>query len=200
MRRARTPPSTFLFLPIHLSNSAEDQRNLLSPDYTESHRSLPPDYRSETGHRYKVRSFAGAPSRRAAACRVETLYVGALPIVNRVGDSFFRHPWATGRSRLDRAAQSPTTIGCGALSLPRSAFPPSSREVRDAAADMSVFAGFPLPCCLSPWAKQPCAVLWPQFPAVLTAADAWGHTGRTGPFRCRFDARTNAPQAIGVGN
>ena len=65
-RPARTPPSTFLFLPIHLSNSPEIVRSP-SPEFPESRRSPKPP--TEIGRLVTtiVRCFAGAPSRRKAS-------------------------------------------------------------------------------------------------------------------------------------
>ena len=65
-RPARTPPSTFLFLPIHLSNSPAPWRSP-SPEFPESRRSPKPP--TEIGRLVTtiVRCFAGAPSRRKAS-------------------------------------------------------------------------------------------------------------------------------------
>jgi len=62
-RSARTSPSTFLFLPIHLSNSPGTTEIPL-PETPESRRS--PRQQTEAGRlvTLSVRSFAGAPSRR----------------------------------------------------------------------------------------------------------------------------------------
>ena len=83
MRPARTPPSTFLFLPIHLSNSPEIMAISL-PDSPGSRRS--PNLPTEIGRlvTLSVRSFAGAPSRRKAGRRavVEALYGRPLHLVN----------------------------------------------------------------------------------------------------------------------
>ena len=82
-RPARTPPSTFLFLPIHLSNSPGTMAVPL-PDSPGSRRS--PNLPTEIGRlvTLSVRSFAGAPSRRKAGRRavVEALYGRALELVN----------------------------------------------------------------------------------------------------------------------
>jgi hypothetical protein len=72
-RPARTPPSTFLFLPIHLSNSPEPQgfptlrvRRAVEASHPDSASGLVT---------LSVRSFStGASSRRAAARRVWWLY------------------------------------------------------------------------------------------------------------------------------
>jgi hypothetical protein len=68
-RPARTPPSTFLFLPIHLSNSPEPRGFLISPNWPESRRSHRPRLQIGGLSPLSVRSFAGASSRRAAARR-----------------------------------------------------------------------------------------------------------------------------------
>ena len=67
-RPARTPPSTFLFLPIHLSNSPEIMVIPLPGD-PGSRRS--PRLPNQIGClvTLSVRSFAGAPSRRRRAAR-----------------------------------------------------------------------------------------------------------------------------------
>jgi hypothetical protein len=82
-RPARTPPSTFLFLPIHLSNSPETMAVPL-PDSPGSRRS--PNLPTEIGRlvTLSVRSFAGAPSRLKAGRRavVEALYGRPLHLVN----------------------------------------------------------------------------------------------------------------------
>jgi hypothetical protein len=82
-RPARTPPSTFLFLPIHLSNSPGTMAVPL-PDSPGSRRS--PNLPTEIGRlvTLSVRSFAGAPSRRKAGRRavVEALYGRPLHLVN----------------------------------------------------------------------------------------------------------------------
>ena len=82
-RPARTPPSTFLFLPIHLSNSPGTMAVPL-PGEPGSRRS--PNLPTEIGRlvTLSVRSFAGAPSRRKAGRRavVEALYGPPLHLVN----------------------------------------------------------------------------------------------------------------------
>ena len=82
-RPARTPPSTFLFLPIHLSNSPGTMAVPL-PGEPGSRRS--PNLPTEIGRMVtlSVRSFAGAPSRRKAGRRavVEALYGRPLHLVN----------------------------------------------------------------------------------------------------------------------
>ncbi len=82
-RPARTPPSTFLFLPIHLSNSPGTMAIPL-PGAPGSRRS--PRLPTEIGRLVtpSVRSFAGAPSRRKAGRRavVEALYGRPLHLVN----------------------------------------------------------------------------------------------------------------------
>ena len=82
-RPARTPPSTFLFLPIHLSNSPGTMAVPL-PGEPGSRRS--PNLPTEIGRlvTLSVRSFAGAPSRRKAGRRavVEALYGRPLHLVN----------------------------------------------------------------------------------------------------------------------
>jgi hypothetical protein len=80
MRRARTPPSTFLFLPIHLSNSPGTPRTPLPTTNGEPPK---PNPRLQVGDRspLSVRSFGGAPSRRSggAPCvEVYRLQLGAL--------------------------------------------------------------------------------------------------------------------------
>jgi len=86
-RLARTPPSTFLFLPIHLSNSPGLATP--SPDAPESLRSSCHRPESVTNHR-KVRSFGGAPCRRAAARRVWAIYAAQPDIVNHVSRVFHK--------------------------------------------------------------------------------------------------------------
>ena len=82
-RPARTPPSTFLFLPIHLSNSPGTMAVPL-PGAPGSRRS--PSLPTEIGRlvTLSVRSFAGAPSRRKAGRRavVEALYGRPVHLVN----------------------------------------------------------------------------------------------------------------------
>ena len=67
-RFAGTPPSTFLFLPIHLSNSPETVVIPLPGD-PESRRSPKTSERVGRLITPSVRSFAGAPSRRRRAAR-----------------------------------------------------------------------------------------------------------------------------------
>jgi hypothetical protein len=64
-RRARTPPSTFLFLPIHLSNSEGPWRPRL-PVNREAVEASSLRPRSEALSPSSVRSFEGAQSRRKA--------------------------------------------------------------------------------------------------------------------------------------
>ena len=82
-RSARTPPSTFLFLPIHLSNSPGIMAIPL-PGTPGSRRS--PRLPTEIGRLVtpSVRSFAGAPSRRKAggAPLWRALYEGPHGLVN----------------------------------------------------------------------------------------------------------------------
>jgi hypothetical protein len=71
---AGTPPSTFLFLPIHLSNSPEPRWSH-SPGKPESRRSFMLPIRiGSLGHRISVRCFAGATSRRKRTARRMGLY------------------------------------------------------------------------------------------------------------------------------
>jgi hypothetical protein len=74
-RPARTPPSTFLFLPIHLSNSPGTMAIPL-PGALGSRRS--PRLPTEIGRlvTLSVRSFAGAPSRRKAGGAPLWAYIG----------------------------------------------------------------------------------------------------------------------------
>ena len=75
-RSAGTPPSTFLFLPIHLSNSPEIMEIPLPGD-PGSRRS--PRLPNQIGClvTLSVRSFAGAPSRRRRAARRCGAYIVA---------------------------------------------------------------------------------------------------------------------------
>ena len=75
-RSAGTPPSTFLFLPIHLSNSPEIMEIPLPGD-PGSRRS--PRLPNAIGRlvTLSVRSFAGAPSRRRRAARRCGAYIVA---------------------------------------------------------------------------------------------------------------------------
>ena len=77
-RPARTPPSTFLFLPIHLSNSPEPRRSHPSGE-PESRRSLKPPTGSEAFLPLIVRSFEGAQSRRNADGAPYLRYIGVRP-------------------------------------------------------------------------------------------------------------------------
>lgn len=62
-RPARTPPSTFLFLPIHFSNSPGPMADPL-PGEPESRRSVRlPTWDRKPDHFKSVRCFGGAPSR-----------------------------------------------------------------------------------------------------------------------------------------
>jgi hypothetical protein len=108
-RPARTPPSTFLFLPIHLSNSPGIMAIPL-PGTPGSRRS--PRLPTEIGRLVtpSVRSFAGAPSRRKAggAPLWRALYEGLHGLVNTESIRFPRNfmLWtccdAPGRSGLLR--------------------------------------------------------------------------------------------------
>jgi hypothetical protein len=75
-RSAGTPPSTFLFLPIHLSNSPEIM-GIPLPGDPGSRRS--PRHPNAIGRlvTLSVRSFAGAPSRRRRAARRCGAYIVA---------------------------------------------------------------------------------------------------------------------------
>jgi hypothetical protein len=74
-RPARTPPSTFLFLPIHLSNNPGrspvpgKRRSRRSP----AHPTWPYDHGRMLDHRESSEGLVDAPSRQAAA-RQEVLY------------------------------------------------------------------------------------------------------------------------------
>src|SRR6202167_2529296 len=74
-RPARTPPSTFLFLPIHLSNNPGQspvpgkRRSRRSP----AHPTWPYDHGRMLDHRESSEGLVDAPSRQAAA-RQEVLY------------------------------------------------------------------------------------------------------------------------------
>ncbi len=88
MRRARTPPSTFLFLPIHLSNSLGRRT---PPSNQEGRRSPCP--RLEVGDRspLSVRSSEGASSHRAATRQCEAVYrPGALCLSTTFATVFSR--------------------------------------------------------------------------------------------------------------
>ena len=61
-RPARTPPSTFLFLLIHLSKNVGPET--IPPSGTSNRRSPSPRRLSEACSPLSVRSFRGAPSRR----------------------------------------------------------------------------------------------------------------------------------------
>ena len=91
-RPARTPPSTFLFLPIHLSNSPGIMAIPL-PGTPGSRRS--PRLPTEIGRLVtpSVRSFAGAPSRRKAggAPLWRALYEGLHGLVNTESIRFPRN-------------------------------------------------------------------------------------------------------------
>jgi hypothetical protein len=116
-RPARTPPSTFLFLPIHLSNSPGIMAIPL-PGTPGSRRS--PRLPTEIGRLVtpSVRSFAGAPSRRKAggAPLWRALYEGLHGLVNTESIRFPRNfmlwtgcraPTRSGVSRTHRAALAP---------------------------------------------------------------------------------------------
>ena len=107
-RPARTPPSTFLFLPIHLSNSPETMAISL-PDSPGSRRS--PNLPTEIGRlvTLSVRSFAGAPSRRKAGRRavVEALYGRPLHLVNTKSGQISRHGSCCGERPLKLGSSAP---------------------------------------------------------------------------------------------
>jgi hypothetical protein len=66
-RSTGTPPSTFLFLPIHLSNSPGPSGPLSAERRATQHTAVEAyGFRSgsEPGHRISMRSFEDAPSRR----------------------------------------------------------------------------------------------------------------------------------------
>jgi hypothetical protein len=84
-RPARTPPSTFLFLPIHLSNSPEPCGSAPKPAHSTRRREHGhSDHGRMLGHRETVRGFADAPSRQAAA-RQNELYSLRLPTLSTAG-------------------------------------------------------------------------------------------------------------------
>jgi hypothetical protein len=97
----RTPPSTFLFLPIHMSNSPEAEPPL--SDGSESRRSLkPPTWNRTLVTEYSVRSFGGAPSADKAA--------SASPCWRYIGWAFrpCQHPDSRNRhGATNRAAAGP---------------------------------------------------------------------------------------------
>jgi hypothetical protein len=76
-RPARTPPSTFLFLPIHFSNSPGTGRPPPSGKPESRRNPLPP---RTVGCRFTVpvRSFKGATSRRGRTARRSAVYRLAL--------------------------------------------------------------------------------------------------------------------------
>jgi hypothetical protein len=129
-RSARTPPSTFLFLPIHLSNSPE-ALPLPPSGEPEGRRSL--SLRPLLGGPVPriVRSFRGAPSRRErTARRMAVLYGSELGIVNhkplisekgcRPRIQHLSHFLPVGRvpNRLFRAALEPhSSVVLGALGV-----------------------------------------------------------------------------------
>src|SRR6266849_3019853 len=67
-RSTGTPPSTFLFLPIHMSNSPGPRRPHPpvdgEPSKPKPSKLVASDWDREPGHRISVRSFEDTPSRR----------------------------------------------------------------------------------------------------------------------------------------
>ena len=63
-RPAGTPPSTFLFLPIHLSNSPGSRRSHPLGGPREPPKPRASDWDRKPGHRVSVRCFEDAPSHR----------------------------------------------------------------------------------------------------------------------------------------
>ena len=86
-RRARTPPSTFLFLPIHLSNSPGPKSPYPSLKRRAVEASKHPTEAGACFHRISMRSFEGAPSPSGGA-PVGGLYVPPLRIVNTALQKF----------------------------------------------------------------------------------------------------------------
>jgi hypothetical protein len=117
-RPARTPPSTFLFLPIHLSNSPE----IAGPPLPGLPREPPKLEAADRNRRFvtpKVRSFAGAPSRRKrGGAPLWGLYRGGVTVLSTAESAKFpprRTLWKEGpalplgrsRFRPPIAAESP---------------------------------------------------------------------------------------------
>ena len=118
-RPARTPPSTFLFLPIHFSNSPEivEISHLRSPGGSSK-----PMHPNTIGCRFTVpvRSFRGAQSRRKRTARRWPVYrlrpvalsTGNRPLFGPVSSKYPRITWvfrssAKRRLNLCRAALRP---------------------------------------------------------------------------------------------
>lgn len=79
LRPARTPPSTFLFLPIHFSNSPEIVATSCFPVNRKASRSSTHPRTVGCGFTVPVRSFRGAPSRRLSGRRADPRYIGRAP-------------------------------------------------------------------------------------------------------------------------
>ena len=124
MRSARTPPSTFLFLLIHFSNSPETLRSP-SSDLPEGR---PRGRRSGASDHFigglfhtKVRSFRGAPSRRSGRRAVWAGYMGhphslSTPNASHLAAQQFPaipafKPFFTGCRSESRAALEPHSAG-----------------------------------------------------------------------------------------
>jgi hypothetical protein len=124
-RPARTPPSTFLFLPIQLSNSPEIMAIPLSGE-PESRRS--PRLPNTLGClvTLSVRSFAGAPSRRGGRRAVVGLYrrrLTGLSTAERGKIPGHCTLWKAPLEAVESAVRPPVSCGprrrTGATFLPR---------------------------------------------------------------------------------